>query len=102
MVELVPAKQNCANGRALEVLFVFVEIWGIKYYVLYYLVRYIINLLILKQIMTPKARADIHVNLPALQKLDSMLIVGHLFILKIEIHLQRDYSCQVHWIFKCE
>uniref|UniRef100_A0A2K2B4Z0 PRONE domain-containing protein n=1 Tax=Populus trichocarpa TaxID=3694 RepID=A0A2K2B4Z0_POPTR len=43
MVELVPAKQNCANGRALE-------------------------------IMTPKARADIHVNLPALQKLDSMLI----------------------------
>ncbi|KAJ6712220.1 ROP GUANINE NUCLEOTIDE EXCHANGE FACTOR 1 [Salix purpurea] len=43
MVELVPAKQNCANGRILE-------------------------------IMTPKARADIHVNLPALQKLDSMLI----------------------------
>ncbi|KAL9369115.1 hypothetical protein Peur_040314 [Populus x canadensis] len=43
MVELVPAKQNCANGRMLE-------------------------------IMTPKARADIHVNLPALQKLDSMLI----------------------------
>jgi len=26
MVELVPAKQNCANGRALEVPFVFVEI----------------------------------------------------------------------------
>ncbi|KDP28059.1 hypothetical protein JCGZ_19467 [Jatropha curcas] len=43
MVELVPAKQNGANGRSLE-------------------------------IMTPKARADIHVNLPALQKLDSMLI----------------------------
>ncbi|KAJ6415415.1 hypothetical protein OIU84_004251 [Salix udensis] len=43
MVELVPAKQNCANGQALE-------------------------------IMTPKTRADIHVNLPALQKLDSMLI----------------------------
>ncbi|CAK7355907.1 unnamed protein product [Dovyalis caffra] len=43
MVELVPAKQNCTNGRTLE-------------------------------IMTPKARADIHVNLPALQKLDSMLI----------------------------
>jgi hypothetical protein len=32
------------------------------------------------QIMTPKARADIHMNLPALQKLDSMLIVGDLFI----------------------
>jgi hypothetical protein len=30
--------------------------------------------------MTPKARADIHMNLPALQKLDSMLIVGDLFI----------------------
>ncbi|XP_062147035.1 rop guanine nucleotide exchange factor 14-like isoform X2 [Alnus glutinosa] len=43
MVELVPAKQNGANGRILE-------------------------------IMTPKARADIHMNLPALQKLDSMLI----------------------------
>ncbi|XWS49417.1 hypothetical protein CRYUN_Cryun12cG0001800 [Craigia yunnanensis] len=26
------------------------------------------------EIMTPKARADIHINLPALQKLDSMLI----------------------------
>ncbi|ONI05607.1 hypothetical protein PRUPE_5G015000 [Prunus persica] len=43
MVELVPAKQNGANGRMLE-------------------------------IMTPKARGDIHMNLPALQKLDSMLI----------------------------
>nr|KJB25090.1 hypothetical protein B456_004G176500 [Gossypium raimondii]KJB25091.1 hypothetical protein B456_004G176500 [Gossypium raimondii]KJB25092.1 hypothetical protein B456_004G176500 [Gossypium raimondii]KJB25093.1 hypothetical protein B456_004G176500 [Gossypium raimondii]KJB25094.1 hypothetical protein B456_004G176500 [Gossypium raimondii] len=43
MVELVPAKQNGANGRTME-------------------------------IMTPKARADIHMNLPALQKLDSMLI----------------------------
>lgn len=43
MVELVPTKQNGANGRTLE-------------------------------IMTPKARADIHMNLPALQKLDSMLL----------------------------
>ncbi|EOA40048.1 hypothetical protein CARUB_v10008741mg [Capsella rubella] len=43
MIELVPSKQNDANGRSLE-------------------------------IMTPKARADIHMNLPALQKLDSMLI----------------------------
>nr|XP_004300543.2 PREDICTED: rop guanine nucleotide exchange factor 14 [Fragaria vesca subsp. vesca] len=43
MVELVPARQNGANGRTLE-------------------------------IMTPKARADIHINLPALKKLDSMLI----------------------------
>ncbi|XP_057997664.1 rop guanine nucleotide exchange factor 14-like isoform X2 [Hevea brasiliensis] len=43
MVELVPTKQNGANGKTVE-------------------------------IMTPKARADIHVNLPALQKLDSMLI----------------------------
>ncbi|PPD71556.1 hypothetical protein GOBAR_DD31545 [Gossypium barbadense] len=50
MVELVPAKQNGANGRTME-------------------------------IMTPKARADIHMNLPALQKLDSMLIVGNLFTL---------------------
>ncbi|GER56212.1 Rop guanine nucleotide exchange factor [Striga asiatica] len=43
MVELVPAKQDGANGRTLE-------------------------------IMTPKARGDIHMNLPALRKLDSMLI----------------------------
>ncbi|CAI0410307.1 unnamed protein product [Linum tenue] len=43
MVELVPAKQNGANGRTME-------------------------------IMTPRARADIHMNLPALTKLDSMLI----------------------------
>ncbi|XP_039122778.1 rop guanine nucleotide exchange factor 14-like isoform X1 [Dioscorea cayenensis subsp. rotundata] len=43
MVELVPAKQNGANGRMLE-------------------------------IMTTKARSDVYVNLPALQKLDSMLI----------------------------
>lgn len=28
--------------------------------------------------MTPKARADIHMNLPGLEKLDSMLIVGGL------------------------
>uniref|UniRef100_A0A251U639 Putative RHO guanyl-nucleotide exchange factor 14 n=2 Tax=Helianthus annuus TaxID=4232 RepID=A0A251U639_HELAN len=43
MVELVPAKQYGANGRALE-------------------------------IMRPKARADVHINLPALQKLDSLLL----------------------------
>ncbi|KAM0043697.1 putative PRONE domain, Rop guanine nucleotide exchange factor [Helianthus debilis subsp. tardiflorus] len=43
MVELVPAKQYGANGRALE-------------------------------IMRPKARADVHMNLPALQKLDSLLL----------------------------
>lgn len=43
MVELVPAKQNGANGRTLEV-------------------------------MTPKARSDVHMTLPALQKLDTMLI----------------------------
>ncbi|KAL0854607.1 hypothetical protein Bca101_059759 [Brassica carinata] len=43
MIELVPSKQNDANGRSPE-------------------------------IMTRKARRDIHMNLPALQKLDSMLI----------------------------
>ncbi|KAL5723533.1 hypothetical protein ACHQM5_006922 [Ranunculus cassubicifolius] len=43
MVELVPSKQDDANGHSLE-------------------------------IMTAKVRADIHLNLPALQKLDSMLI----------------------------
>ncbi|XP_058776633.1 rop guanine nucleotide exchange factor 14-like [Vicia villosa] len=53
MVELVPAKQNTANGRIFE-------------------------------IMTPKARADIHMNLPALQKLDSMLIEALDSMVKIE------------------
>ncbi|QHO57852.1 rop guanine nucleotide exchange factor 14 isoform X1 [Arachis hypogaea] len=43
MVELVPAKQNAANGGIFE-------------------------------IMTPKARSDVHMNLPALQKLDYMLL----------------------------
>ncbi|BAF09766.1 rop guanine nucleotide exchange factor 14 [Oryza sativa Japonica Group] len=43
MVELVPTKQNGADGCTFE-------------------------------IMTPKARSDVNVNLPALQKLDSMLI----------------------------
>ncbi|XP_047321541.1 rop guanine nucleotide exchange factor 14-like [Impatiens glandulifera] len=43
MIELVPTKQNGANGRTFE-------------------------------IMTPKARADIQMNLPALRKLDSMLL----------------------------
>ncbi|XP_039141750.1 rop guanine nucleotide exchange factor 14-like isoform X3 [Dioscorea cayenensis subsp. rotundata] len=45
MVELVPAKQNGVNGRMLEV-----------------------------EVMTSKARSDVHVSLPALQKLDTMLI----------------------------
>uniref|UniRef100_A0A0E0CQ99 PRONE domain-containing protein n=1 Tax=Oryza meridionalis TaxID=40149 RepID=A0A0E0CQ99_9ORYZ len=45
MVELVPTKQNGADGCTFE-------------------------------IMTPKARSDVNVNLPALQKLDSMLISG--------------------------
>ncbi|XP_072988944.1 rop guanine nucleotide exchange factor 14 isoform X1 [Typha latifolia] len=52
MVELVPAKQNGANGRMLE-------------------------------IMIPKARSDVHVNLPALQKLDSMLIVCYRLTFKL-------------------
>ncbi|XP_027348486.1 rop guanine nucleotide exchange factor 14-like [Abrus precatorius] len=43
MVELVPAKQNGANGGIFE-------------------------------IMTPKARRDVQMNLPALEKLDTMLI----------------------------
>jgi len=46
----------------------------------------------LKQIMTPKARADVHMNLPALQKIDSMLIVGAFFIL-IPINLLYEQNC---------
>ncbi|KAI7728666.1 hypothetical protein M8C21_010232 [Ambrosia artemisiifolia] len=52
MVELVPAKQCGANGRALEASIPS----------------------LLKLIMRPKARADVHMNLPALQKLDSLLL----------------------------
>ena len=40
---------------------------------------------LMEQIMTPKARADIHMNLPALQKLDSMLIVGDLLFIHTKI-----------------
>ncbi|WZZ49287.1 hypothetical protein YC2023_049394 [Brassica napus] len=58
MIELVPSKLDDKNGRSLEpeldVLF--------------------------GQIMTPKPRADIHMNLPALRKLDSMLIKLYLFL----------------------
>lgn len=53
-------------------------------------------MLILKQIMTPKARADIHVNLPALQKLDSMLIVGDLFFPMFLIYSLMHYSHSLH------
>lgn len=45
---------------------------------------------VLEQIMTPKARADIHMNLPALEKLDSMLIVRCLF------HFHQSQYC---WLF---
>lgn len=57
MVELVPAKQNGANGETLEV-------------------------------MTPKARSDILVTLPALQKLDNMLID----VLDSMVHMEFWYS----------
>ncbi|WZY92314.1 hypothetical protein YC2023_064643 [Brassica napus] len=53
MIELVPSKLDDKNGRSLE---------SLKLDVLF------------GQIMTPKPRADIHMNLPALRKLDSMLI----------------------------
>lgn len=43
------------------------------------------KVLYLFQIMTPKARSDVHVNLPALQKLDSILVVCSLFILNCEL-----------------
>ncbi|KAJ9556198.1 hypothetical protein OSB04_010812 [Centaurea solstitialis] len=54
MVELVPAKQYGANGRTLEA--------SIYYYSNSF------------EIMRPRAREDIQMNLPALRKLDSMLL----------------------------
>ncbi|XWS49419.1 hypothetical protein CRYUN_Cryun12cG0001800 [Craigia yunnanensis] len=72
MVELVPAKQCGANGRTMEVLFMFVGFRLTGQHPFCNVVRFMY--LFFEQIMTPKARADIHINLPALQKLDSMLI----------------------------
>lgn len=79
MVELVPAKQSGANGGMFEVSFISAR-WERMDYFIHHLAVKIRVLLFFKQIMTPKARADIHMNLPALQKLDSMLIVCNLFI----------------------
>ncbi|KAJ0770419.1 putative PRONE domain, Rop guanine nucleotide exchange factor [Helianthus annuus] len=62
MVELVPAKQYDANGRTLEAC-----------------TLSLLKLIQIFYIMRPKARVDVHMNLPALLKLDSMLIVGGLF-----------------------
>ncbi|KAM0029850.1 putative PRONE domain, Rop guanine nucleotide exchange factor [Helianthus debilis subsp. tardiflorus] len=47
------------------------------------------------EIMTPKARGDVHLNLPALQKLDSMLLVGDLITLIIIISTKRRCSSKV-------
>ncbi|MFS8002720.1 putative PRONE domain, Rop guanine nucleotide exchange factor [Helianthus anomalus] len=58
MVELVPAKQYDANGRTLEAC-----------------TLSLLKLIQIFYIMRPKARVDVHMNLPALLKLDSMLIV---------------------------
>ena len=33
--------------------------------------------------MTTKARADVHINLPSLQKLDLMLIVGFVVVVVV-------------------
>ncbi|KAL8226757.1 hypothetical protein R6Q57_016589 [Mikania cordata] len=75
MVELVPAKQYGANGRALEasicslpkllqIIFMF-SVNMLKCFILH---------LNSKQIMRPKARADVQMNIPALRKLDSLLL----------------------------
>ncbi|KVH87536.1 hypothetical protein Ccrd_025184 [Cynara cardunculus var. scolymus] len=63
MVQLIPAKQCGADGRILEASFPFPA-------QLFYFIFYNCGV----PIMTPKARGDIHLNLPALRKLDSMLL----------------------------
>ena len=71
MVELVPAKQSGANGRTFEV-----SVFPYSFDQLFYIIFLcFVKTWTLEQIMTPKARADVHINLPALQKIDSMLIV---------------------------
>ena len=85
MVELVPSKQSGANGRTMEVLFMFVGFRLTGQHPFYNVVRFMY--FFFEQIMTPKVRADIHINLPALQKLDSMLIVGDLFTLPNNLYI---------------
>ena len=84
MVELVPAKQHDANGRTMEV-FCFISFPRISNKKILYALEFSLRIIFIinffwEQIMTPKARGDVHINLPALQKLDSMLIVGGIFI----------------------
>ncbi|KAK4364812.1 hypothetical protein RND71_016170 [Anisodus tanguticus] len=70
MIELVPAKQNGSNGQKMEVSVTFSHPLNVFHHSKFY-AKFNFPL---EQIMTPKARADIHMNLPALQKLDSMLL----------------------------
>lgn len=51
--------------------------------------------------MTPKARSDIHMNLPALQKLDSMLLVGGLKHRKSKPFLFSMGSNSKYYFLKC-
>ncbi|KAK4788163.1 hypothetical protein SAY86_019482 [Trapa natans] len=79
MVELVPAKQSGADGCTLEVAFpLILRLLAIGLYILSTPIDvgspFVSFLITWEQIMTPKARADIHMNVPALQKLDSILI----------------------------
>ncbi|KAL4592972.1 hypothetical protein LXL04_005981 [Taraxacum kok-saghyz] len=73
MVELVPAKQYGANGRTLEA-FHFPALNFLLVLQTNNLTHFVYYIITLKQIMRPKARGDIHMNLPALRKLDSMLL----------------------------
>lgn len=76
MVELVPAKQNGTSGRVMEVSFHLVASRTVKHVFKSHINEILCTNFL--QIMTPKVRGDVHMNLPALQKLDSMLIVGGL------------------------
>lgn len=81
MVELVPSKQNGTSGRVMEVSCDFAATRTVKRDFEMNVNKILCTKFL--QIMTPKVRGDIHMNLPALQKLDSMLIVGGIFTIHI-------------------
>lgn len=79
MVELVPTKQNGTSGRVMEVSLL-IATKTVKHVFESHINEILCTNFL--QIMTPKVRGDVHMNLPALQKLDSMLIVGGLITIR--------------------
>lgn len=104
IVEFVPSQQVSENGTCMEVrlpfsvpivvLFSFtVTISIIQWYILPLLkLHYLeLNYLLVKQIMVTQQRQDLQMNIPALRKLDAMLLVSMgLLILIFYLTNQKD------------